>query len=582
MNNPDSKLAFVRSIAEKHQIQPILDRLIEIEQTPTLKIGFIGEFSSGKTSLINSILGTKLPVAPNPSTKSICLIEQSDEKNESSYYEVLQNGEKKKISFMEFDSIVNGSRAGVAGIIISRREPLPDNCVFVDTPGINIPTGTEAARTFYYLNLLDAAVFCIDVNHGGMTKEEEDFLCSDELCLIRDRIVFALTKSDDKDENAIHVIKQKLVAQINNLNQQERISVSNVEQKIFAISSREPENANKVFFFLKKNVFDNKESAYSDRREQELKECVSDLIGLLETKKEALECDPEGLNSMIKKCEEDLAAIQIKIQEGEGALNEFRFALQNKIKNSLKLHCQNIMNAKEGKELEAINIMKNELLDLLNAEAEKFSGSVSLSSTVVAFLGPELLQRFNKIEMVKDTSVAVVTAAITMGLAAGEAAATTTTKEGAKAVAKAGTKEAAKRAVREAAKTAVKTGAKTAAKTAAKKAGESALAVFCKGVAKIIHDSNPLEHVGDAAAYNTKMQIINDNIGNWASTIALNTCKELDKPYRDKVIKPCIDQKKEKIKTLREMREKRTRNNADFIQTRKIIQADINNLNQLS
>ena len=51
-----------------------LDKNIEGEG---IKIGFLGAFSSGKTSLLNSIFsGLNLPVDIAPTTKSICFIVQ--------------------------------------------------------------------------------------------------------------------------------------------------------------------------------------------------------------------------------------------------------------------------------------------------------------------------------------------------------------------------------------------------------------------------------------------------------------------------------------------------------------------------
>ena len=175
----------VRDIAERQHVQSALDKLTEIEQTPTIKIGFIGEFSSGKTSLINSILGTTLPVDINPTTKSICLIEPLPGASTPKYFEI-KNGERHSISFLDFEAIVGGERNGVAGITVSPCEVLPEGCIFVDTPGIDAPSGTEGEQTFLYLSSLDAAVFCINIDDGSITKKAEDFLCSDELKLIQE------------------------------------------------------------------------------------------------------------------------------------------------------------------------------------------------------------------------------------------------------------------------------------------------------------------------------------------------------------------------------------------------------------
>ena len=61
---------FIYSTAEKYQKTTILERLKALEADQQLKIGFVGMFSAGKTSLINALLDIHLPVNPNRSKKS--------------------------------------------------------------------------------------------------------------------------------------------------------------------------------------------------------------------------------------------------------------------------------------------------------------------------------------------------------------------------------------------------------------------------------------------------------------------------------------------------------------------------------
>lgn len=578
MNNTEkSKLEIVREIAERQQCLSTLAELDKIEQIPTIKIGFIGAFSSGKTSLINSIMGTELPVNTRPTTKSICLIESSAGISEPAYYEVL-NGEKSPVSFITFDSIVNGKKDGIAAIVVPPSkdgEALPEGCMFVDTPGIDTPTGTDEIQTFLYLNSLDAAVFCIDSNHGSMTKTEEEFLCSGKLNLIRDRIGFALTWSDHT-QNDIPMIRQNIIAQINKLNHSDRICIHNVEQKVFAVSSHD-KNAEKVYSFLKDNVLEYRESVYADRREQELKKCVSDLFDILKTIEETLDCDPNKIDEKIEQCKTDIDTIRTAIKERETSLEQFETALAGNILNKLGFHIPFILKARENNVKDAIGDMMKDLTQWLNDEVRRYSSSVSVPESIVGFMGPHLAKRITRIEKVKDVSVALATttivAAASAAAAANEAAAST-----AKEAAKAATKEAAQKTAEEAAKAAAKAAAEKAAEEAAK---ATAKAKVLTALAKVFSSMNPLDPVGDISAHIAKEQLITPLLNDWSKMIARNVCDLLDEPYRKEVIQPLENEINTKKQTLEQMKEEARKNIYDFCEKKKSIRQDIDKANKL-
>ena len=66
------------AIAEQYQLDEFQRQIKEILALNSIKIAFLGAFSAGKTSLINALLGLKLPVSIKPTTKSICLIEPDE------------------------------------------------------------------------------------------------------------------------------------------------------------------------------------------------------------------------------------------------------------------------------------------------------------------------------------------------------------------------------------------------------------------------------------------------------------------------------------------------------------------------
>ncbi len=63
------------NFANKYNFKNILDDIKELENNLEIKIGFLGEFSSGKSTLINSLIEQDLLLTMDiPTTKSITQI----------------------------------------------------------------------------------------------------------------------------------------------------------------------------------------------------------------------------------------------------------------------------------------------------------------------------------------------------------------------------------------------------------------------------------------------------------------------------------------------------------------------------
>ena len=139
----------IESIIAKYELSSVGESLNEALGTPTAKIGFIGPFSSGKTSIVNALLGTNLPVDIKPTTKSICIIEPVAGIESSRYFRDSE-GNREQVDFMTVCDIINGDSAGDAVVQIQPGNVLHEGMVFVDTPGIDSMGSEEAELTYSY------------------------------------------------------------------------------------------------------------------------------------------------------------------------------------------------------------------------------------------------------------------------------------------------------------------------------------------------------------------------------------------------------------------------------------------------
>lgn len=169
-------------------------------------IPLIGEFSCGKSSLINALLGKDLlPVDVTPTTAVINEIRFSrrDEFIEVEY----RDGRVERIPFTSDLRGLNNSFVRRIKIY-SSMSSIPQNIVIVDTPGLSSLIEEHEEVLKEYVPESDAILLVVDVNQGTLTKTTISFV--EYTNLIDKEIYVILTKADTKSEGEIKEIKEYL------------------------------------------------------------------------------------------------------------------------------------------------------------------------------------------------------------------------------------------------------------------------------------------------------------------------------------------------------------------------------------
>ena len=154
----------------KNKLTAVIENLENL-----FSIVFIGEFSTGKSSIINTLLGLDvLPEGITPTTDEIAVIRYADQKMES---------------------IENGSR------VISIPEERLKNILLVDTPGTNVTIEQHQKITEEFIPKADIVFFTIGAERAVTGSEAKliEFIKQEWL----KNIVFVLNKIDvakDKEE----------------------------------------------------------------------------------------------------------------------------------------------------------------------------------------------------------------------------------------------------------------------------------------------------------------------------------------------------------------------------------------------
>lgn len=542
----------IKEIAKSHGIETILKRIPEIENQPNLKIAFIGAFSSGKTSLINSMLNIKLPVDIKPTTKSICLIEPTEGLGQNSYFKEFGQ-ERVPISWDEFDCIVNGETIGVAGIQVAPCDVLPSGCIFVDTPGIDSAGTNEAELTFNYLSMIDAAIVCVDIKDGILSKSVVDFICCQELKSVQKRMVFALTHADQKSVAGVEVVKAAIIAQLNKIISDGKFHSERIDEKIFDINCLGTDNSVKVYCVLKENVLDKRPVIYNERKSKNYSALACDLKNILMNMLEVLSYDSTELDNKYDEIKRNIEELNDELSMRNKNIKNLEFLLIEKILNLLQAHQYPITQASDADSRKtAIEVMNSDLLQLLATESQKYVSQFVVPVTIVGMLNNDLSARMNNIEKAKDLSVTMATAVATAWLLPGGSTA-------------ANSAEAAGSA-------AVRTGGKAAASASTK---AKTLSKFFSIVGQLIHDINPLEYVGDWVGGCVKEGSFDSVIRSKAAIIAGNVVFALEDPYEQEILKPLRNSLKEKERAIEMVRRSRMVGIESFVAKKESIRNDI-------
>ncbi len=204
--NTDTKTLI--EIAEYLKSDKVADELNVLERrlqddNVTLTLPLVGEFSSGKTSLINALTDSKqLEIATKPTTATIYLLHFGQDRQ----YATIHRTDGSEETVAAIGSLKNSELADVPLIdIYDTSTRVPRDLILVDTPGLSSPDARHKDALIRFLPEADAILMTVDCNQQ-ITKSLLRFI--EESNLAGRKVYLIVTKCDTKPASDRESIKR--------------------------------------------------------------------------------------------------------------------------------------------------------------------------------------------------------------------------------------------------------------------------------------------------------------------------------------------------------------------------------------
>ena len=259
-----------------------------------LILPLIGEFSAGKTTLINALTDSrKLETATKPTTATIYEIHFGCERCYAEVYN--EEGNKKEIE--DISSLVNDELADSLVVnVFDTSKRIPSGIILVDTPGLSSPDPRHKQTLIDFLPKADGILLAVDVNQS-VTKSLTDFIQA--MTLAKRPVFLILTQCDTKSPADVESQKKYIADNCN-------IPLG----QVVCVSAKQ--NQLEELYQLLESIQGEKANILKKVNAQRVKDIISAMTEHIDNLLKSSSSDDELKESIAKK-EEELKQINRKI-----------------------------------------------------------------------------------------------------------------------------------------------------------------------------------------------------------------------------------------------------------------------------
>ena len=295
MENIDRILEIASSLEFK-DLQKDLERIIERSKQTNVELVFplVGEFSSGKTTLLNALTDSKkLETATKPTTATIYELHFGCEKCCANV--LTSNG---KLEEYDIDNLKNEVLKDATVVnIFDTSTRVPSTTILVDTPGLSSSDPKHKQTLVEFLPYADGILLCVEVNQG-LTKSLSDFV--ETMKLSKKPIYVILTRCKDKANTDIEALREYI-------NENVEFSVKDI------ICTSAKEGVLDEFYSLMVTIQNDKNEIVKQVDSQRTKNIIKEMLGRIDELLKASSSDKD-LDEAIRRQEYELNVINRNIE----------------------------------------------------------------------------------------------------------------------------------------------------------------------------------------------------------------------------------------------------------------------------
>jgi hypothetical protein len=463
-----------------------------------IRIGFVGEFSSGKSTLLNAILGEALlPSRSTPTTANIIEIEADAALQIPEYLSVDETGSPRCISASEFADLACGQNQETLRLRLPPRGMLQPGIQLIDSPGINALVAGHADITLAQLSLLDGLVVCLHCEMGTVPANVLRFLESEAIQRVAHKLLFVLTAADQKAPGSVARVSESMADALKHVVSPSKTRPHVITTRALNVLAGDPEG---IALFV--HAFDTSFVARASLLRQERRALqlgqLADLIRTsLRAYQQSLAYTDEEFEKQLSDGKTQLGKLRQEKADQKRRLEEWYQTFRQKLQG-VGERFASVLARSEADQVDTVFAqLEAALSDVAQQELNRYAPQAHIESRS---LPPELKA---SLASALQAHAKYVEAGVTIATMAAVSVATAGAGAGAVAAAEAGTATAAAQSTSAAA---VKAGATHIAKATAKKAGtvaaETVLGQLFKStvsnLATTVKAINPFEIVGTA------------------------------------------------------------------------------------
>ena len=344
----------LKRIAEKFGFDDIVEQCNDIFTQEKINVCFLGQFSTGKTSLINALLGLDLPVSRRPTTKKVCQIESCETQVDGiRYWKESIDGARVSIPKEAMQVLLDEGDTKVKAIVTIPKCPLLEDCVFFDTPGFNNNSRDDNV-TLGEVALMDLFVYCLS---GNVDETDMAILCNPLIQRVETNVLIVSTKADGEEDTAIMKNNLSRISKLPGFN------ASSLEKRSFMTSAKnDAASVSALGKALHARICALHDDILENRRLRQFEEIGKTLVKRLADARRLVSFDDTQLNIREQDCRLEIEKCHRLEVEAKVFFDKSKDKLGKRLKNILSSYKLPFMGAADAKD-------RNEILKKAHEEA---------------------------------------------------------------------------------------------------------------------------------------------------------------------------------------------------------------------